>query len=151
MDINELLHTIEHYGCIYLHIPLFILTSSNGSISRVTGPSCGEFIGHRWIPLNSPHKGRCRRALISSLIWAWINGWVNTRRADDSRRHRAHSEVILVLIKSLLLRSTFASYGKDEFMIFETNYLSRHSFLFVQEWSLEVSRVFPDATRRVMA
>ena len=28
-----------------------MMSSSNGSISRVTGPFCGEFTGHRWIPL----------------------------------------------------------------------------------------------------
>ena len=28
-----------------------MMTSSNGSTSRVTGPLCGEFTGHRWIPL----------------------------------------------------------------------------------------------------
>ena len=28
-----------------------MITSSNGNIFRVTGPLCGEFIGHRWIPL----------------------------------------------------------------------------------------------------
>ena len=27
------------------------MTSSNGSTIRVTGPLCGEFNGHRWIPL----------------------------------------------------------------------------------------------------
>ena len=36
-------------------------TSSNRSIFRVTGPSCGEFTGHRWIP---PHKGQWRGALV---------------------------------------------------------------------------------------
>ena len=30
---------------------LSMMTSSNGSIFRVTGPLCGEFTGHRWIPL----------------------------------------------------------------------------------------------------
>ena len=30
----------------------------------------------RW-PVNSPHKGRWRGALMFSLICAWINGWVN--------------------------------------------------------------------------
>ena len=29
----------------------FMMTLSNGNIFRVTGPLCGEFIGHRWIPL----------------------------------------------------------------------------------------------------
>ena len=28
----------------------FMMTSSNGSIFRVTGHLCGEFTGHRWIP-----------------------------------------------------------------------------------------------------
>ena len=28
-----------------------LMTSSNGNIFRVTGPLCGEFTGHRWIPL----------------------------------------------------------------------------------------------------
>ena len=27
-----------------------IMTSSNANIFRVTGPLCGEFTGHRWIP-----------------------------------------------------------------------------------------------------
>ena len=29
---------------------VFMMTSSNGNISRVTGHLCGEFTGHRWIP-----------------------------------------------------------------------------------------------------
>ena len=28
----------------------FMMTSSNGIISRVTGHMCREFTGHRWIP-----------------------------------------------------------------------------------------------------
>ena len=28
-----------------------MMTSSNGNIFRFTGPLCGEFTGHRWIPL----------------------------------------------------------------------------------------------------
>ena len=28
-----------------------MMTSSNGNIFRVTDPLCGEFTGHRWIPL----------------------------------------------------------------------------------------------------
>ena len=30
----------------------------------------------RW-PVNSPHKGQWREALMFSLIWTWTNGWVN--------------------------------------------------------------------------
>ena len=28
-----------------------MMTSSNANIFRVTGPLCGEFTSHRWIPL----------------------------------------------------------------------------------------------------
>ena len=31
--------------------PIRMMTSSNGNIFRVIGPFCGEFTGHRWIPL----------------------------------------------------------------------------------------------------
>ena len=30
-------------------------------------------------PVNSPHKGQCRGALMFSLICVWTNGWVNIR------------------------------------------------------------------------
>ena len=31
-----------------------MMTSWNGNIFRVTGPLCGEFTGHRWIPSQRP-------------------------------------------------------------------------------------------------
>ena len=37
-------------------------------------------------PVNSPHKGQWRWALMFSLICVWINGWVNNREAGDLRR-----------------------------------------------------------------
>ena len=49
------------------------MTSSNGNISRVTGPLCGEFTGHRWIPLTK--ASQWRGALMFSLICSWTNGW----------------------------------------------------------------------------
>ena len=47
-------------------------------------------------PVNSPHKSQLRGALMSSLICAWINVWVNNRKADDLRRHRAHYDVTVM-------------------------------------------------------
>ena len=47
-------------------------------------------------PVNSPHKGQWRGALVVSLICALINGWVNNREAGDLRRHRAHYDVIVM-------------------------------------------------------
>ena len=29
---------------------IYMITSSNGNIFRVTGPLCGEYTGHLWIP-----------------------------------------------------------------------------------------------------
>ena len=34
-------------------------------------------------PVNSPHKGQWRGALMFSLVCAWINGWVNNSEAGD--------------------------------------------------------------------
>ena len=48
-------------------------------------------------PLNSPHKGQWREALMFTLICAWINGWVNNRKAGDLRRHRAPYDVIVMI------------------------------------------------------
>ena len=47
-------------------------------------------------PVNSPHTGQWRGALMFTLICARINGWVNNREAGDLRRHRAHSDVIVM-------------------------------------------------------
>ena len=44
-------------------------------------------------PVNSPHKGQWRGALMFSLICVWINGWVNNGKAGDLRRYRAHYDV----------------------------------------------------------
>ena len=60
---------------------------------RVTGHLCGEFTGHRWIPLR---KGLWGGAFMFSLICAWINGWVNNRDTGDLRRHCAHYDVTVM-------------------------------------------------------
>ena len=48
-------------------------------------------------PVNSPHKGQWRGALMISLICAWTNGWVNSRYAGDLRCHRAHYDITVML------------------------------------------------------
>ena len=47
-------------------------------------------------PVNSPHKGQWRGALMFSLICARIKGWVNNREAGDLRRYCAHYDVIVM-------------------------------------------------------
>ena len=44
-------------------------------------------------PVNSPHKGQWRGALMFSLICTLINSWVNNGEAGDLRRYRAHYDV----------------------------------------------------------
>ena len=66
---------------------------------------CNHFPGY-WpfvrgiyrLPVNSPQKGQWRGALMFSLIWAWMNVWINNRKASDSRRHRAHYDVTVKFV-----------------------------------------------------
>ena len=48
--------------------------------------------GNSPVPVNSPHKGQWRGALMFSLICVWINN----REAGDWRRYRAHNDVIVM-------------------------------------------------------
>ena len=52
-------------------------------------------------PVNFPHKGQWRGALMFSLIYAWINDWVNNREAGDLRRQPGHYDVIVMNYISL--------------------------------------------------
>ena len=44
-------------------------------------------------PVNSPHKGQWRGALMFSLICTWIDGCVNNHEAGNLRCHRGHYDV----------------------------------------------------------
>ena len=46
-----------------------------------------------------PAQSQWREALVFSLIWAWINGWVNNHEAGDLRRHRAHYDVTVMFLR----------------------------------------------------
>ena len=48
-------------------------------------------------PVNFPHKGQWRGALMFSLIYAWINDWVNIHEAGDLRRQHGHYDVIVMI------------------------------------------------------
>ena len=53
--------------------------------------------GIHWSPVNSPHKGQWRGALVFSLICVWINGWVNNREAGELRRYCTHYDVTVMI------------------------------------------------------
>ena len=69
------------------------MTPSNGNFSRITGPLCGEFAGHWWIP-----RTKASDAELWCFLWSttWINGWINNRETGDLRRHRAYYDVIIM-------------------------------------------------------
>ena len=72
---------------------VYMMTSSNGNIFRVTGPLCGEFTGPGEFTAQRP----VTRGFDVSFICAWINNWVNNRGAGDLRRHRGHYDVHVML------------------------------------------------------
>ena len=99
--------TLKHYSVTRIHWV-------NTLMFRVT--TCNDYLCHddviKWklfprywpfvrgihrSPVNSPHKGQWRRALMFSLFCARINGWVNNREAGDLRRHQAHCDVIVMV------------------------------------------------------
>ena len=51
--------------------------------------------------VNSPHKAQWRGALMFYLICAWINGWVNNRKAGDLRRHRDHYDATVMIMQMM--------------------------------------------------
>ena len=55
-------------------------------------------------PVNSPHKGHWREALMFSLICAWINGWVDNCEAGDLRHHGTHNDVTVMMSYPMLTR-----------------------------------------------
>ena len=54
--------------------------------------------GNSPVPVNSPHKGQLRGALMLSLISAWINGCVNNLEVGDLRCNPTHYDVIVMCI-----------------------------------------------------
>ena len=69
-----------------------MMTSSNGNIFRVTDLCAGNSA----VPMNSPHKGQWRGAVMFSLICAWINSWANNREAGGLGRHRAQYDITIM-------------------------------------------------------
>ena len=75
---------------------------SNGNahddvIKREHFPCYWPFVrGIHRSPVNSPHKGQWRGALMFSVMCASINGWVNNHEAGDLRCHCAHCDVTVM-------------------------------------------------------
>ena len=66
-------------------------------------------------PVNFPHKGQWRGALMFSLIYVWINDWANNREAGDLRRQHGHYDVIVMNAATLwyCFHNGIRNYGTD--------------------------------------
>ena len=71
-----------------------MVTSSNRNICRFTDPLCGEFTGHRWIPLT-----KASDAELWCFLWSAPEkkGWGNNHEAGDLKRYRAHYDVTVMI------------------------------------------------------
>ena len=67
-----------------------------------------------WSPVNFPHKGHWRGALMCFVICAW-NGWVNNRGAGDLILHRAHYDVTVITTKSNGIRRILLKFWTNVF------------------------------------
>ena len=73
-------------------------------------------------PANSPHKGQWRRALMFSLICAWINCCVNNLEAGDMKHHLAHYDSIGMKYLEILFIHSIHSFCS---ILFKCDFLRR--------------------------
>ena len=85
-------------------------------------------------PVNSPHKGQWRGAVMFSLICAWINSWTNNHVAGYLRCHRAHYDVNVMrrLIETLTRNRHFIQHSYDHSAV-EKNDLSIWNYMFLSK------------------
>ena len=76
-------------------------------------------------PVNFPHKGQLRGALMFSMIYAWINDWVNNREAGDLRRQHGHYDVI-VMITDIRANACYIQQGANIHFLCRFLYIISH-------------------------
>ena len=75
---------------------------------------------------NSPvHKGQWRGSLMFSLIWVWINGWVNNREAGGLRRYCTHYDVIVMFLISFP-QAIYATWIKHDYSYKTYSHIKPH-------------------------
>ena len=85
-----------------LQLPYYSVQYHDDVIKWRHFPCYWKFVrGIHRSPVNSPHIGQWRGALVFSLICVRINGWVNNRMAGDLRRHRVNYDVIVMITRTL--------------------------------------------------
>ena len=95
--VSEISHLLAHVIIRTLFINFSSLVHHDDVIKWKHFPRYWPFVRriHR-SPVNAPHKGQWRGALMFSLICVSINGWVHNHEAGDLRRYRAHYDVTVM-------------------------------------------------------
>ena len=69
------INQVHFTGCSAIswlpQVPVNMMSSSNGNMFRVTGPLCGQFTGHRWIP-----RTNARFAELWCFLWSLIMEYI---------------------------------------------------------------------------
>ena len=70
--------------------------------------------GNHRSPMDSPHKGQWRAALMFSLVYVWTNGWAKNRVSGDLRCHHARYDVTVIYVAgySLAIKLNNRFYNK---------------------------------------
>ena len=80
-------------------------------------------------PVNSPNKGQWHGALMLSLICDWTNVSANNQDAGDLRRHRAHYDITVMHISSVIkisfCRISFSGHQNKFCACLDSIYVSR--------------------------
>ena len=99
-----ILNINDMHKCFFNFLPNLWLQNDNTSmynddvIKWKHFPRYWPFVrGIHQSPVNSPHKGQWRGALMFSLICTRINGWVNNGKAGDLRRYRVRYDVTVMI------------------------------------------------------
>ena len=99
------------------------------------------------VPVNSPHKGQWRGALMFSLIYVWINDWVNNRDAGELRRHRGHYDVIVMKIANKIAKCIGVMSGlkyqldKTTLVLIYNSLVLPHFYFSILAWGFESERL----------
>ena len=67
--------------------------------------------------VDSPHKGQWCRALMFSLICAWINDWANNRDAGGLKGHRTHCDATIMHMATIQFPRIFPRFNGDDFSL----------------------------------
>ena len=111
--VNEFLFSMQKD---FSHLHLFRISRGDDVIKWKHFPRYWPFV--RVIdrsPVNSPHKGQWRGALMFSVICARKNGCVNKRETGDLRRYCAHHNVIVMNLESVNIFWRFLKKQQDTF------------------------------------